>query len=172
MGMCCEKKSMIGWRNVWSIKWRVLGQEVDQRKLAERLWKKTVEHVDWIRRMPCVVVNGESRQGWLMTTMSVVGECFFWYRLTRVVPDKFHRAVKWSCVCVCTLVTGTRLVKPIWIYLLEQDTVSGSGISWAIWKSAPRPRHITTPASHQSVFTGCMLFLPPSQQHQSTEGSQ
>jgi len=37
-----------------------------------------------------------------MTTMSVVGECFFWYRLTRVVPDNFHRAVKWLCVCVCT----------------------------------------------------------------------
>ena len=28
-----------------------------------------------------------------------VGECFFWYRLTRVVPDKFHRAVKRLCVC-------------------------------------------------------------------------
>jgi len=26
--------------------------------------------------------------------MRVVGECFFWYRLTRVFPDKFHRAVK------------------------------------------------------------------------------
>jgi len=34
-----------------------------------------------------------------------VGECFFWYRLTRVVPDKIHRAVKWLCVlCVCILV--------------------------------------------------------------------
>jgi len=33
-----------------------------------------------------------------MTTMSVVGECFFWYRLTRVVPDNFHRAVKQLCV--------------------------------------------------------------------------
>jgi len=32
--------------------------------------------------------------------MSVVGECFFWYRLTRVVPDNFHRAVKRLCVCV------------------------------------------------------------------------
>ena len=31
---------------------------------------------------------------------------------------------------------GTRKVKPIWI-LLEQETVSGSGISWAICKSAP-----------------------------------
>jgi len=36
-----------------------------------------------------------------MTTVSVVGECFFWYQLTRVVPDKFHRAVKRLCVCVC-----------------------------------------------------------------------
>jgi len=34
--------------------------------------------------------------------MRVVGECFFWYRLTRVFPDKFHRAVKrLCCVCVC-----------------------------------------------------------------------
>jgi len=41
--------------------------------------------------------------------------------------------------------------KPIWI-LLEQDTVSGSGISWATCKSAPRSRQITTPAPHHSVF--------------------
>jgi len=30
--------------------------------------------------------------------------------------------------------------------------VSGSGISWAICKSAPWPRQITMPASHHSVF--------------------
>ena len=46
---------------------------------------------------------------------------------------------------------GTRKVKPIWI-LLKQETVSGNGISWAICKSAPRSRQITTPASHHSVF--------------------
>jgi len=34
----------------------------------------------------------------------------------------------------------------------EQETVSGSGISWAICKSAPRSRQITTPAHHHSVF--------------------
>ena len=28
-----------------------------------------------------------------------MGECFFWYRLTRVVPDRIHRAVKRLCVC-------------------------------------------------------------------------
>jgi len=32
---------------------------------------------------------------------------------------------------------GTRKVELIWT-LLKQETVSGSGISWAIWKSAPR----------------------------------
>ena len=41
---------------------------------------------------------------------------------------------------------GTRKVKPIWI-LLKQETVSGSGISWA-----PHSRQITTPAPHHSVF--------------------
>jgi len=46
---------------------------------------------------------------------------------------------------------GTRKVKPIWI-LLKQETVSGSGISWAVCKSAPRSRQITTPAPHHSDF--------------------
>ena len=45
----------------------------------------------------------------------------------------------------------TRKVKPIWI-LLKQETVSGSDISWAICKSAPRSRQITMPAPHRSVF--------------------
>ena len=46
---------------------------------------------------------------------------------------------------------GTRKVKPIRISL-KQETVSGSGISWAICKSAPRSRQITMPAPHHSVF--------------------
>ena len=46
---------------------------------------------------------------------------------------------------------STRKVKPIWI-LLKQETVSGSGIRWAICKSAPRSRQTTTPAPHRSVF--------------------
>jgi len=64
---------------------------------------------------------------------------------------------------------STRKEKPIWI-LLKQETVSGSGISWAICKSAHRSRQITTPAPHHSFFTGQMPFLPPNQQRQSTEG--
>jgi len=41
--------------------------------------------------------------------------------------------------------------------LLEQETVHGNGIGWAICKSAPRPRQITTLASHHSAFSqaGC-----------------
>ena len=46
---------------------------------------------------------------------------------------------------------GTRKVKPVWI-LLKQETVSGSGISLAICKSAPRSRQITMPAPRCSVF--------------------
>ena len=46
---------------------------------------------------------------------------------------------------------GTRKAKPIWISL-KQETVSGSGISWAICKSAPHSRQITVPAPHHSVF--------------------
>ena len=54
--------------------------------------------------------------------------------------------------------------------------MSGSGISWAICKSAPRSRQITMsatqPRQHPTTqfFTGRMPFLRPNQQHQSTEG--
>jgi len=46
--------------------------------------------------------------------------------------------------------------------LLEQEIVHGSGISWAICKSAPQLRQITTPAPHHSVFlqAGCPSCHP------------
>ena len=46
---------------------------------------------------------------------------------------------------------GTRKVKPIWI-LLKQETVSGSGISWAICKSASRSRQIPCQYPTTQVF--------------------
>jgi len=51
---------------------------------------------------------------------------------------------------------GTRKVKPVRI-LLEQETVSGNGISWAICKFASRSKQITMPAPYHSVFlqAGC-----------------
>jgi len=49
---------------------------------------------------------------------------------------------------------GTRKVIPIWI-LLKQETVSGSGISWAICKSAPRYRQHTTIQFLQARCPSC-----------------
>ena len=65
---------------------------------------------------------------------------------------------------------GTRKVKPVWISL-KQETVSSSGVSCAICKSAPCSRQITVPAPHHSFFIGWLPLLPPNQQHQSTEGN-
>jgi len=48
---------------------------------------------------------------------------------------------------------STKKVKPIWISL-KQETVSGSGISSAICKSAPHSRQITTPGPHHSGQPG------------------
>jgi len=42
--------------------------------------------------------------------------------------------------------------------LLKQEIMSGSGISWAMCKSAPWPSHISMPASHHS---GRMLAWLP-----------
>jgi len=64
---------------------------------------------------------------------------------------------------------GTRKVKPIWI-LLKQETVSGSGISWDICKSAPRSKQIIMPAPHRSVFYRPDALPAAHQQCQSTEG--
>jgi len=36
----------------------------------------------------------------------------FWYWLTRVVPDKVQRAIKWMCICVCVI-----------LYLLPPSTM-------------------------------------------------
>jgi len=99
MGMCCEKKMMIGWRNVWSMKmmvqdargrpkrtWRkVVWEDCQARKMNKEdaidrcKWRKMIKHVRW--------------SGWVW-----VGECFFWYRPTLVVPDQ--RPLN-GCVCVC-----------------------------------------------------------------------
>ena len=65
---------------------------------------------------------------------------------------------------------GTRKVKPIWI-LLKQDTMSGSGISWTICRSAPCSRQITTPAHHHSVFYSPDALPVAQPQRQSTEGT-
>ena len=59
-----------------------------------------------------------------------------------------------------TQVSRYQKVKPFWI-LLKQETVSGSGISWAICESAPCCRQITTPAPHHFILqAGCPSCRP------------
>jgi len=64
-----------------------------------------------------------------------------------------HPACKKRLTALFPVLPSTRKLKPIWI-LLKQETVSGSGISWTICKSAACSRQTTTPAqpTHQSVF--------------------
>ena len=72
--------------------------------------------------------------------------------LTHGILVKFHTHTVLMALCLgLPGWTGTRKVKPIWIFL-KQQRVSGSGIHWAIRKSAPRSRQITMPATHHSVF--------------------
>ena len=70
--------------------------------------------------------------------------------------DKTHMHTRLTALCLgLPRWAGTRKEKPIWI-LLKQETVSGSGsgsgIRWAICKSAPRSSQITKPVPHHSVF--------------------
>ena len=55
--------------------------------------------------------------------------------------------------------------------LLEKEIVSGSGICWAICKSAPHADNHANIPPLSFFFTGRMPFLTPNQQRQSTEGT-
>ena len=60
VGMCCEKKTLIGRRNVWNMRWRAPDQEVEQKGRGERLCKKIAKHSIWTGRMLSIVVDGRS----------------------------------------------------------------------------------------------------------------
>ena len=91
--------------------WReVVRQDCQARKLNKEdamdrcKWRKMIKDVRW--------------SGWVW-----VGECFFWYRPTRVVPDK--RPLN-GCVCLCLC--------------LSQDNILLKGmygwswfLSWSLW---------------------------------------
>ena len=100
MGICREKKILIGWTNVWSTKQRASGQEVDERLPGERLRKRTALRVNWTRRMLWIIVD-EVGKGWLMIRMGVSGWMFL------LVLDK--RPLN-GCVCVCVFACVLRVV--------------------------------------------------------------
>ena len=95
-----------------------------------------------------VHVCEELAQGWLLRQAYNIS-C---YAIQIICQSITHTHTRLTALCPGLLRwAGTRKVKPIWI-LLEQETVSGSRISWAICKSAPHSRQITTPALHYSFF--------------------
>jgi len=56
--------------------------------------EEAIGHIRWMKQI---------RDDWWPWHVWV-GECFFWYLVTQVVPDKIQRAIKWLCVCVCMCV--------------------------------------------------------------------
>jgi len=78
-----------------------------------------------------------------------VGECFFWYRLTRVVPEKIHRAVKRLCVCV--------LLLSILVYVSFYSGVtpgrvgSGKQRTFWLWTAENSNRFLTSQTKCQSI---------------------
>jgi len=73
------------------MKWRVPGQEVDQRKLGERLWTNTVKHVDCIGRMPWIVSRWRKQIGmiddhdeceWVNVSSGTDSPRFSWTKFT------------------------------------------------------------------------------------------
>jgi len=61
MSMYCEKKENDWVKKCTENESRVPGQEVDQRKLGQRLCRKTVMQVNCIGRMPWIVTDERSR---------------------------------------------------------------------------------------------------------------
>ena len=96
----------------------------------------TTQFFHRLDRMPFLPPN-QQRQ----STEGISTEGFYTHTHTRLTA-LFPGLPGWA---------GTRKVTPIWIFV-KQETVSGSGISWAVCKSAPSSRQITMPAPHYSVF--------------------
>ena len=107
-------------------------------RYLDRLWLPTEWH------HPCVRTPVE-RDGFgfkqFYQSCPWVGLGWFHYSNT-------HTHIRLTALCPgLPRWAGTRKEKPIWI-LLKQETVSGSGIRWAVCKSAPCSSQITTPVPH------------------------
>ena len=82
----------------------------------------------------------------------LVGECFFWYRLTRVVPDKIHKAVKWLCVYVCWLFWQTVFLG----HLLRDDLINPVKMSV---RPYVRPSVRTSTIKHNAAINQIVVFV-------------
>ena len=120
-------------------------------------WIKSLHESDWSTAENQQLKSGEQKKtsiDWLNKTTTTVLRPL--YRSTCVSRHLkllgIHTQTRLTALCPgLPGWASTKKVKPIWI-LLKQETVSGSGMRWAICKFAPRSRQITTPAPHHSVF--------------------
>jgi len=80
-----------------------------------------------------------------------VGECFFWYWLTRVVLDKIHRAEKWLCVCVCVVIVSYRA------WSAERDRADG------LPGTGGKPQNYSRDAGAHNTRDGYVGQPPPRQ---------
>ena len=111
-------------------------------KTAMNYWKKLLH----------VTAGRESTSQLLFMLNNYVPRCHYCH--VQNVAMQIHTWTHTRLTALCPELpgsAGTRKVQSIWI-LLNQETVGGSGIRWAICKSAPRSRQITMPAPHCSVF--------------------
>jgi len=79
----------------------VVREDCQARKLTK---EDAVDHCKWRK-----VIKEVRWPGWVW-----VGECFFWYKPTRVVPDK--RPLNGCCCCCCTNVSLSAVLAavPAW----------------------------------------------------------
>ena len=138
----CEKKMMIGWRNVWSMKLRVQDQEEDQRGPGEVVredcqarkmnkvdaidrckWRKMIEDVRW--------------SGWVWVSVSSG---------TGLPGLSRTKAVKRLCVCVCVCVCVTcKLTAKNW------DRFRNPTLGNWVW--ATFTYHLVTASSNDSAVS-------------------
>jgi len=133
------------WQELWSIHWIskvLLLLILSQWGIADR-----EAHEESLRHQCELLTETKGADSFIVVS------CLLWLKkLSQIIFRNTHTHVRLTALCPgLPGWAGTRKVKPIWI-LLKQKTVSGSGISWAICKSAPCSRQITTPAPHHSVF--------------------
>jgi len=95
------------------MKWRVPGQEVDQRKLGERLWKKTVRHINWTGLMIRIGVSG-----WMFLLVPAHPGC-------PGQSTESRKTVVCLCVCVCVCVCSQTWHS----YTFQFSSIS----AWGFW---------------------------------------
>ena len=123
MGMCCEKMMMIDSAKKCMV-YEVGGPR--PRGRPKRTWREVVREDCQALKMN--KVDAFDRCKWRKMIKDVrwsgrvwVGECFFWYRPTRVVLDK--RPLN-GCVCVCSArIRGIKITQDI-IYLVNKSIPS------------------------------------------------